>query len=139
MAPLSHERIRARVERRDGSFVVDAIHTQSPIHHARTWANDLDVLAAAPSPDEPAVMVGDFNAAWTHRHFRRIANRGWSDAHRTLGIGTRNSWRIDKPPLPPFVRIDHAMVNDGLAVVAIDDIDLPGSDHRGFVVTIRRR
>jgi endonuclease/exonuclease/phosphatase (EEP) superfamily protein YafD len=136
---LSHERIRARVAHPDGPFIIDGLHTQSPIHHVRTWTSDLDVLAGERAPDEPAVIVGDFNAAWTHRPFRRIVARGWRDAHRALGLGTSNSWRADKRPLPPFVRIDHALVNDGLEVVAIDDVDLPGSDHRGFVVTLRCR
>lgn len=136
--PLCHERIRVRVAHPDGPIVVDGIHTQSPIHHARTWTDDLGALAVS-APDEPAVMVGDFNAAWTHPAFRRVVARGWRDAHRSLGLGARNSWRIDHPLIPPFVRLDHALVNDGLDAVAIDDIDLPGSDHRGFVVTLRRR
>lgn len=137
--PLTHERIRARVEHPSGPILVDGIHAQSPIHHARSWSSDLAVLATAASPDEPCVMVGDFNAAWTHRVFRRIMAAGWRDAHRTLGLGTRHSWRIDMRPLPPFVRLDHALINSGLDAVAIDDIDLPGSDHRGFVITVRRR
>ena len=39
---------------------------------------------------------------------------------------------------PPFVRLDHALVNDGLAVLDVDDFDVPGSDHRGLVVTVQR-
>jgi len=36
---------------------------------------------------------------------------------------------------PPFVRIDHALFGDGITPVAIDDLDVPGSDHKGFVAT----
>ena len=37
---------------------------------------------------------------------------------------------------PTFVRLDHALMTDGLVATGIDDIDIPGSDHRGFVVSV---
>lgn len=137
---ISHERIRASVDVPGGPpILVDAVHTRSPIHYAAHWSADLTRLAADWSPDGPALMLGDFNAAWTHPGFRAIARRDWRDAHRALGVGGRNSWRIDLRWVRPFVRLDHALVNDDLDIVAVDDMDLPGSDHRGFVVTVRRR
>ena len=36
----------------------------------------------------------------------------------------------------PFVRLDHALVGPGVIPTAVDDIDVPGSDHRGFVVDV---
>jgi len=36
---------------------------------------------------------------------------------------------------PPFVRIDHALFSDGVTPLRIDDLDVPGSDHKGFVAT----
>lgn len=134
-----HARIRATIAHPTGPVVVDAIHAQSPIAHPITWARDLAVLAADAAPVEPAVMVGDFNAAWTHQRFRRVVSRGWQHAHRRLGVGTRNSWRVDRRFVPAFVRLDHALVNVELEILAVEDVDLPGSDHRGFVVTVRRR
>jgi hypothetical protein len=35
-----------------------------------------------------------------------------------------------------MVRLDHAVVDDGLVVAAVDDVEVPGSDHAGFVVTL---
>jgi hypothetical protein len=34
------------------------------------------------------------------------------------------------------VRLDHALVGPGVVPTAIDDIQVPGSDHRGFVVDV---
>ncbi|MFV0308860.1 MAG: endonuclease/exonuclease/phosphatase family protein [Desertimonas sp.] len=136
---IRHERIRVRLEHPDGMVLVDAIHTQSPVADPWHWATDLAALAREPAPTEPTVLVGDFNAAWTHPGFRAIAERGWRDAHRTLGRGTDNSWRFDRRHHPRFVRLDHALVNGSVDVDDVVDVDLPGSDHRGFVVTVTRR
>ena len=38
--------------------------------------------------------------------------------------------------LPPFVRLDHALVRDGLIPTSTKDFTVPGSDHRGFVVSL---
>ena len=141
---MTFERVAQRFVLRCGDepFVFVNTHLHHPVEAQQERVEQIERLFAWLDRDTrglPAVVVGDFNAAWTHRPFRRIVARGWRDAHRTLGLGTSNSWRADKRPLPPFVRIDHALVNDGLDIVAIDDVHLPGSDHRGFVVTIRCR
>lgn len=136
---IAHERIRAIVHHPAGDVVVDAIHTQSPVVHPGEWADDLHVLSVDPAPSVPAVMVGDFNAAWTHPPFRRLVARGWRNAHRARARGTSHSWRADRRWMPAFVRLDHALVNDALHVVDIDDVELPGSDHRGFVVSVAHR
>ena len=61
----------------------------------------------------------------------------------SLGHGLSCSWPTDRGTRsfhvhPPFVRLDHALVNDGLAVLDVDDFDVPGSDHLGLVVTVQR-
>ena len=49
-----------------GPVRVIVIHTRSPMHHFGEWADDLAELAGTFVPDEPAVMIGDFNAGWGH-------------------------------------------------------------------------
>jgi hypothetical protein len=35
-----------------------------------------------------------------------------------------------------FVRLDHALTTDNLVATHVEDFDIVGSDHRGFVVTV---
>lgn len=138
--PIVHETCAADVaivgER---SIRVATVHIVSPIHHTTQWARDLAVLAEpAWRPRGPSVMVGDYNAAWLHPELRDVLANGWRLAHRVAGRGLRPSWRAD-PPFVPFVRIDHAMVSDVVDVVDVEDFAIPGSDHRGFVVSVAAR
>jgi endonuclease/exonuclease/phosphatase family metal-dependent hydrolase len=38
--------------------------------------------------------------------------------------------------VPPFTRLDHALVNDELVVRDVRNVVVPGSDHLGLVVTV---
>ena len=98
------------------------IHTVSPMHGYSEWFADLEHLAEV-TTSVPAVMTGDFNASWWHPELRRLmAAGGWRDAHQVVGRGLSCSWPTDRwhPAFkvhPPFVRLDHALVNDGLRVL----------------------
>ena len=115
------------------------IHTRNPMEHFQDWADELGELAGTAVPDRPAVMLGDFNAGWGHPELRALRAAGWRDAHRSRGRGLTSSWPTDRWWSPPFVRLDHAFVNALLDVAAVVDVDLPGSDHRGLVVSVVRR
>jgi endonuclease/exonuclease/phosphatase (EEP) superfamily protein YafD len=119
-----------------GPVRVIVVHTQSPVIHHGQWARDLAVLAEV-VPKRPAVMTGDFNAAWWHPEFRAILANGWRDVHQTVGRGLSGSWPVDHLA-PRFIRLDHALVNDRLVVDEVVDLDIPGSDHRGLLVSVRR-
>ncbi len=136
---LEHHTVAADVDTPIGSVRVVVIHTRSPMHHVGEWTEDLTELTESPIPtDRPAVLIGDFNAAWGHPGFRRLVRAGWRDAHRELGRGLTNSWPTDRRWAPPFVRLDHALVGAEAEVVDVTDVDVPGSDHRGIVVRVRR-
>jgi endonuclease/exonuclease/phosphatase (EEP) superfamily protein YafD len=135
-----HHTVVADVDAPGGVVRVIVIHTQSPIDHHRQWVHDLEQLAAL-EVSGPAVMTGDFNAGWWHPEFRRLLDTNWRDAHLTVGRGLSCSWPTDQwHPVsawhPPFVRLDHALVNDELVVGDVVDLDVPGSDHRGLMVTV---
>jgi endonuclease/exonuclease/phosphatase (EEP) superfamily protein YafD len=89
-------------------------------------------------------MTGDFNASWWNPEFRGVLrDGGWRDAHQVVGHGLSCSWPTEKWHAvfrlhPPFVRIDHALVNDGLVVLDAENFHVPGSDHLGLVVTVQR-
>ena len=76
-------------------------------------------------------MTGDFNASWWHPQMRRLMRRGgWRDAHIDTGHGLSCSWPNERWHTvfrwhPPFVRIDHALVNDGVAALDVDRLRGP--------------
>lgn len=80
------------------------------------------------SPGDPTVVVGDFNASRWHPDFRDLLDHA-TDAHEALGRGWSTSWPADRW-YPPFVRLDHILLGEGTTVIALDDLDVPGSDHR---------
>lgn len=133
---LTHERITADVTAPAGTVRVMVVHTISPPNKVAEWRAEMALLAAeAQATDRPAVMIGDFNASWNHPDLRAIAAGGWRSAHRDRGRGLSPSWPADRW-YPAFMRIDHALVSGRVNVVDVMDFTLPGSDHRGLVVTL---
>jgi endonuclease/exonuclease/phosphatase (EEP) superfamily protein YafD len=115
-----------------------AVHPTSPTTDAAEWAAQLEEVGGrATSSTLPTIVLGDFNASRWHPAFRALLDRGLRDAHEALGHGWSTSWPMDDGLTPPpFVRIDHALFDDGIAPIAIGDLQVPGSDHRGFVVSV---
>ncbi len=138
-----HHTVVADVAAPGGTVRVIVVHTQSPIVHHHQWETDLDQLGGLVVAG-PAVMTGDFNASWWHPELRRLMHRGhWRDAHIERGRGLSCSWPTDQWHAvfrwhPPFVRLDHALANADVAVLDVRNFDIPGSDHRGLVVTVQR-
>ncbi|MBG7605787.1 MAG: endonuclease/exonuclease/phosphatase family protein, partial [Actinobacteria bacterium] len=67
--------------------------------------------------------------------FRDLLKTKYVDAHIAAGRGFSASWPTGSL-IPPFVRLDHALTTAGLVSTDVNDFDIPGSDHRGFVVTV---
>lgn len=125
----------------DATFVIDGtpvrligLHTEPPTMRAREWSRELREIGDL--AERADVLIGDFNAARWHPSFRRLLARGWTTAHEWLGVWWRNSWAHEGRPLPLFVRIDHALVRDHIRPVRVEEVLLPGSDHRGFLMTV---
>lgn len=145
--PLSNASFEEVVERPaltvtldvDGSPMrIVAVHPRPPSSPdgAAVWEPSLRGIGdVAGSPGPPTMIVGDFNASRWHPAFRDLLDRGWRDAHEWLGHGFSGSWPNDER-IGPWVRLDHALLGAGIAPVSIRDVDLPGSDHRGFVITV---
>lgn len=144
-AETRSESVLVRVDAPD-PMLVYAVHVTSPLssmdhwtaEHRRLETTELAELVERAGAEEPIVIVGDFNASFWHPRFRDLLNRGWTDAHQALGHGFSNSWPDDSQPFPNFVRLDHALLGERLVATDIDDVDVPGSDHVGFVVTVVR-
>jgi len=101
-----------------------------------SWEPSLDLIGSiGASAGPPTVIVADLNASRWHPVLRRLLGRGWRDAHELAGRGLSTSWPTDRR-LPPFIRLDHALLRGDVELLDIVDFDAPGSDHRGFVVTV---
>ena len=92
----------------------------------------IDELATSPGP--PTIVVGDFNSSRWHPAFRRLLDH-LTDAHEQAGAGWSMSWPNDLI-VPPFVRLDHALLDDHLVATHVDEIEVPGSDHRAFEASV---
>ncbi|NND75951.1 MAG: endonuclease/exonuclease/phosphatase family protein [Ilumatobacter sp.] len=120
----------------DGDVRILGVHPPTPVFDFAGWRRDLDLIGdVGLSRDEPTLIVGDFNASYWHPPFRRLLRRGFVDAHMADGRGFAVSWPTNRA-IPPFVQLDHALTGNGLVSTAVDDVALPGSDHRGFIVTV---
>jgi len=122
-----------------GALRVVLAHNNPPTTRRglRGWEPSMEAVHdAATSPGPPTMIVADLNAARWHPPFRRLLDRGWRDAHESVGRGLSVSWPTTGLWPVPFVRLDHALVRADVDIAAVEDFTVPGSDHRAFVVTL---
>jgi endonuclease/exonuclease/phosphatase (EEP) superfamily protein YafD len=117
-----------------------ALHMYGPVPGSQTarWVHDLDhlpsVLRGLPA-DAPVLVGGDFNATRDVAQFRRLLQGGYADAADQAGAGFTPTYPANRF-FPPLLAIDHVLTR-GAVARSVDTIDLPGSDHRGLLVTVR--
>ncbi len=124
----------------DGPLRMVVVHAKNPGARGelRRWQRQLAALATlAAGSTVPVVLVGDYNATADHRDFRRLCRSGLRDAWDLAGAGSGASWPVWRGPVPPLLRLDHALIGRGLAVSRATAHDLPGSDHRHLRVELR--
>jgi endonuclease/exonuclease/phosphatase (EEP) superfamily protein YafD len=120
----------------DGDMRIVGMHLPTPISDFTAWRTELtDAAEIGRSAEEPTLLIGDLNSSYWHPPFRHLLDSGFVDAHAANGSGFSTSWPADRW-IPPFVRLDHALTAGGLVSTDVDDFDVPGSDHRGLVVTV---
>ncbi|MFD2357485.1 endonuclease/exonuclease/phosphatase family protein [Nonomuraea ferruginea] len=61
---------------------------------------------------------------------RDLLGRGYADAAHQAGAGLTPTWPNGRG-LPPFITIDHILVDERAGVSSFDVLDVPGTDHRG--------
>jgi endonuclease/exonuclease/phosphatase (EEP) superfamily protein YafD len=120
----------------DGAIRVVAVHLPTPLDDFESWSHDLRAAAEiGRTVNGPTLLIGDFNASYWHPDFRNVLDAGFVDAHTATGTGFSTSWPTTWP-IPPFVRLDHALTTSGLVTTDVEDFDVAGSDHLGMVVTV---
>ncbi len=110
------------------------VHPDPPLPGAvRDWRADLAGIAAeVAETDGPVVVCGDFNA-W-RRALGSFWRAGFRDAHAAAGVRHRRSWPA-LGPWPRVLQLDRALVRD-VEVCGLERVELPGSDHDGFLVEL---
>ena len=134
--------IVATVAAPDGPIRVVAAHPDPPTlgRGFSRWGSSLAMIGATgASAGPPTVIVADLNASRWHAELRDLLGTGWRDAHELAGRGLSPSWPIGRRTMPPFIRLDHALLRDDIELLDLVDFDAPGSDHRPFVVTVAAR
>ncbi|MFY9487091.1 MAG: endonuclease/exonuclease/phosphatase family protein [Solirubrobacterales bacterium] len=116
---------------------VRSIHPSPPITpdaEAR-WQENLASMPSARSTDKQLrILAGDFNATLDHRAFRRLIERGYTDAAESVGKGLIRTWpNRGKTPLT----IDHVLVDRRIRVERLDVYSIDDTDHRAMVVELR--
>lgn len=125
--------------------LLSSVHVYSPVAGERSTVGEwrggmagakvqLDSFARIAGPG--AVIVGgDYNSTPDMRQFRDLLSNGYRDAVEQTGSGfmptfPSNEW------FPPLITIDHVLTR-GAAASSVRTIEVPGSDHRALLVTIR--
>jgi endonuclease/exonuclease/phosphatase (EEP) superfamily protein YafD len=120
----------------EGPMRIIAVHPRTPVYDFTDWRDDLRTIGQIEVADDiPILLIGDFNATYWNPGFRDLLKTKYVDAHIAAGRGFSASWPTDSL-IPPFVRLDHALTTSGLVSTDVDDFNIPGSDHHGFVVTV---
>ena len=79
-------------------------------------------------------MLGDFNATLDHSLFRRLLAH-FDDAHSEVDRALAATWPADSP-LPPPVGLDHVLVSPDMAVLAVTDHTVTGTDHQAVLASL---
>ena len=120
-----------------GTLKFVAYHSVAPTRGATDeWRADLDVLQRWCAGPTPAVVAGDFNATLDHSVLRSSTG-GCEDAAARTGEGLVGTWPNWAPRwLGP--QIDHVFSTNGTDAESFRVIDVPGTDHRAILSTLRR-
>jgi endonuclease/exonuclease/phosphatase (EEP) superfamily protein YafD len=120
----------------DRRLTLLGVHVENAIRSRGDWTQELETLKdEATAASGPVAVVGDFNSTRWNPPFGDLLAAGLHDAHEAVGQGLSRSWPDLGFPVP-LMRIDHALVNDQVGVVSVHDVDIPGSDHIGFVTEL---
>lgn len=121
-------------------YTVANIHVIPPTFGVADWNADSHAIAAwlAPHVGPHFVALGDFNAISQHATMDPFFELGLFDPQSgiTLGRSALSTWQPTWPvgmPIPPFARIDHALLPDGATYAGLRYVSLPGTDHKAVV------
>lgn len=114
-----------------------AFHSVAPkLRDVPDWRTDLALLPQWCAGSGPAVVAGDVNATLDHSALR-AGMAGCSDAADQRGAGLIPTWGPSPRQRTIGPQIDHVLGTDGVVAESFEVRDLPGSDHRAILTTLR--
>lgn len=131
-----HPPIKVRVETRLGPLTLIAVHPPVPFTPGllRRQREETARAFAALPPEEPGVLIGDFNAVPWNLSLSQPSTT--PNAPLRLSLGPRATWMSPVPMIG--AQIDHAFISRGLeGSVRLGPAN--GSDHLPIVVRVRRK
>lgn len=120
-----------------GALKVVAFHSVAPVPGAvPEWRDDLALLPTWCAGAGPAIVAGDFNATLDHSVLR-AGMAGCGDAAAQRGEGLAPTWGPTARTRVIGPQIDHVLATFGIQAESFRTVDLPGSDHRAILTTLR--
>lgn len=108
-----------------------------------TWKEQIDALTSfLPTVSGPLLIIGDLNTTRFRPEFQQLLDMGLSDAIDSLGQGLKPSFKLGAEgalSAVPVARLDHALVNDGVHALAVENLEPCGSDHLPFRLRVAVR
>ncbi|HEY4610307.1 MAG TPA: endonuclease/exonuclease/phosphatase family protein, partial [Ilumatobacteraceae bacterium] len=109
-----------------------------------TWKEQIDELKKfVPTLNGPAIIAGDLNTTRYRPEFTELLELGLTDAIDSLGKGLDTSFKLGSDgvlgDVGAVARLDHALVNDQVHALAVEDLEACGSDHLPFKLTVAIR
>jgi endonuclease/exonuclease/phosphatase (EEP) superfamily protein YafD len=128
-----------------GTLVIglNPMATVDPGGH-ETWKEQIEALKEfVPTLDGPAIIAGDLNSTRYRPEFEELLELGLRDAIDTLGKGLDPSFKLSAEGVLASVgavaRLDHALVNDCVFPLSMEDLEPCGSDHQPFKLKVAVR
>lgn len=109
-----------------------------------TWKEQIEVLKDfIPTLSGPVIIAGDLNTTRYRPEFEELLELGLRDAVDSLGKGLDPSFSLGADgvlgAVPAVARLDHALVNDCVFPLAMEDLEPCGSDHQPFKLKLAAR
>jgi endonuclease/exonuclease/phosphatase (EEP) superfamily protein YafD len=109
-----------------------------------TWKEQIEVLTSfVPSLTGPVMIAGDMNTTRYRPEFEQLLALGLSDAIDALGRGLSPSFKLGAGgvlgAIGPVARLDHALVNDAIHPLELENLESCGSDHVPFRLRVAIR
>ena len=109
-----------------------------------TWKEQIEALKEYfPTISGPLIIAGDLNTTRYRPEFQELLDLGLTDAIDSLGKGLNPSFKLGAEGVLATVgavaRLDHALVNDTVFPLSVENLEPCGSDHLPFKLRVAVR
>jgi endonuclease/exonuclease/phosphatase (EEP) superfamily protein YafD len=124
-------------------LALNPMATVDPGGH-ETWKEQIEVLMEiVPTLTGPLIIAGDLNTTRYRPEFEELLELGLQDAFDSLGKGLDTSFKLGADgvlgKVGAVARLDHALVNEAVFPLSVEDLEACGSDHLPFKLRVAVR